>query len=540
MATLRLPLHRPPDVPLPPLVRDPERLEAVARDAAAMRGSGAVGLVEPRDEAELCAWLRVNPDLPVLPQGALTSLTGGATPSGEVVLGLSKLTALRIDTEARRAVAGAGLVLATLHEALAERGLYYPPAPTHDGATIGGNVACNAAGAATFAYGTTRDWVRRVRVALRHGEVLELRRGEHRVEPGDLLELVGERTLRVPVPSSLSPTLRKTSAGYFVAPAMDPIDLFIGSEGTLGVVTEVELALRPLLTELCALIDVPDDATAVALPRTRRERSRATVAGERPGGLAVRSIEYFDARCLRLIRDEGALEELRVEVPEGAGAALLLVQELPLGSDDAAVMLQLDSAFAGEPVGPVADLVDALMAHGVLETTELGLPEQSSRRAQLVAVREAIPLAVSEWLLRHKRHDPAVHKLGGDMIVPFEHLGSMLDDYRRVFAAHGLEVCVYGHISDANVHPNGLPTCAADVVAGEAALLELAQLALDRGGCPLSEHGVGRSPLKQRLLTLTRGPRAMEELRATKRALDPAWTLAPGVLFSSPVPTEAP
>jgi D-lactate dehydrogenase (cytochrome) len=540
MATLRLQLQPPPAASPPPIDRDPERLEAVAKDAAAMRGGGAIGLVEPRDEAELCAWLRAHPELPVLAQGALTSLTGGATPDGEVVISLARLTGLEIDVEARRAVAGAGLVLANLHAALAERGLYYPPAPTHDGATIGGNVACNAAGAATFAYGTTRDWVTRIRVALRHGELLELRRGEHRVQPGDVLELCGERRLSVPLPSALSPALRKTSAGYLVAQDMDPIDLFIGAEGTLGIITEVELALRPLPTELCALVFVPDDETAVAMTHTLRERTRATLAGERPEGLAVRSIEYFDARCLQLIQDEGELDKLRVEVPPAAGAALLLIQELPQGSDDGAVMEQLDSAFAGEPRGPVADLVEALMAHGVFATTELALPEQSSRRAQLAAVREAIPLAVSEWLLRHKRRDPAVHKLGGDMIVPFEHFGAMLDSYRAVFAAHGLEVCVYGHISDANVHPNGLPTCAADVAAGEAALLELAHRALELGGCPLSEHGVGRSPLKQRMLALTRGPQAMEQLRATKRALDPGWSLAPGVLFPPPSPLETP
>jgi D-lactate dehydrogenase (cytochrome) len=541
MAGLRLPLQRPPDTPPPPTVRDSERLDAVARDAAAMQGSGAVGLVEPRSEAELCAWLRANPDIPVLPQGALTSLTGGATPSGEVVISTARLTSLRIDSEEQRATVGAGLVLANLHEALAERGLYYPPAPTHDGATVGGNVACNAAGAATFAYGTTRDWVRRIRVVLRHGEVLELTRGQHVIQPGDTIELVGEHTLRVPVPTAPSPALRKTSAGYFVAADMDPIDLFIGAEGTLGIVTEVELALRPLPTELLALVFLPDDATAVALTHTLRERSMASVAGTRPGGLAVRSIEYFDARCLALIRQEGKLEQLRVEVPAQAGAALLLVHELPAGSDDAAVMTQLDSAFAGEPQGPIADLIDALMQHDALDSTELALPEQRSRQAQLAAVREAIPLAVSEWLLRHQRHDPAVHKLGGDMIVPFEHFAAMLEAYRRVFAAHGLEVCVYGHISDGNVHPNGLPTCAADVAAGEAALLELARRALDLGGCPLSEHGVGRSLLKQRLLAMTRGPQAVDQLRATKLALDPGWTLAPGVLFPSPAdPTEAP
>ena len=537
MSTVRLTLQRPAQRALPATVRDPDRLEAVARDAAAMEGSGASGLVEPRSEEELCAWLRANPDTAVLPQGALTSLTGGATPCGEVVISLARLRHLRVDPQTSRAVAGAGLVLAELHATLAEHGLYYPPAPTHDGARIGGNVATHAAGAATFAYGTTRDWVQRIRVALRHGEVLEITRGEHRMHPGDILELLGERCLSVPIPTALSPQLRKTSAAYMVRDPMDPIDLFIGSEGTLGIITEVELSLRPLPTELLALVFLPDDASAVALTRTLRERSRLTGQGERPGGLAVRSIEYFDARCLALIQAEGKLEELRVTVPEGASAALLLVQELPAGTRDEAVMGQLDSAFAGAPEGPIADLVDALLAHDALETTELALPEQSSRQAQLAAVREAIPLAVSEWLLRHQRQDPAVHKLGGDMIVPFEHFATMLDAYRSVFAEHGLEACIYGHISDGNVHPNALPTSATDMAAGEAALLELVAQAIALGGCPLSEHGVGRSPLKQRMLVMTRGPEAMDQLRATKAALDPGWSLAPGVLFSAPTHT---
>lgn len=534
MASLSLSLQRPAAAAAPVTLRDPQRLEAVARDAAAMQGSGAAGLVEPHSEAALCAWLRENPDTAILPQGALTSLTGGATPNGEVVISLARLNQLEIDPQAARAVAGPGLLLADLQAALANLGLYYPPAPTHDGASIGGNVATNAAGAATFAYGTTRDWVQRARIALRHGELLELRRGEHSVRPGDTLLLQGERELAVPIPTALSPQLRKTSAGYLVRDPMDPIDLFIGSEGTLGIITEVEISLRPRPAELLALVFLPDDHSAVVLTRTLRERSYATARGANPEGLAVRSIEYFDARCLALIQTGGKLEELRVTVPQGAGAALLLVHELPADSDDASVMKQLDSAVAGQPRGPIAVLVDILRAHGALDSTELALPEQSSRRAQLASVREAIPLAVSEWLLRHQRHDPGVHKLGGDMIVPFEHFEAMLRSYREVFAAHGLDICVYGHISDGNVHPNGLPRSSAEVAAGEAALLELAQRALALGGCPLSEHGVGRSALKQRMLAMTRGPAAMDQLRATKAALDPGWSLSPGVLLPAP------
>ncbi|MFH1468519.1 MAG: FAD-binding oxidoreductase [Pseudomonadota bacterium] len=534
MPTLVLPLQRPPDAPVPPTITDPERLEAVVRDAAGVRGR-ATGLVEPRDEAQLCAWLRACPDTPVLAQGALTSLTGGATPAGDGVLSTRRMNHLRIDGAAMRAVAGPGLLLADLHAALAERSLYYPPAPTHDGASLGGNAATNAAGAATFAYGTTRDWVRRLRVALRHGEVLELRRGEHQIRPGDTLELVGERSLRAPVPTHPSPPLKKTSAGYHTRDPMDPIDLFLGAEGTLGIITEVEIALLPRPTALTALVFLPGDAQALALSGTLRERSAATRAGARPGGLAVRSIEYFDRRCLDLIAAGGALDDLRVRLPEDAGACLLLVQELTPGADDASVLADLEANR-----GPIADLVDALALHGALDTTELALPEQTTRQAQLAAVREAIPLAVSEWMLAQQRADPGVHKVGGDMIVPFAHLPAMLAAYRAAFRACGLDHCVYGHISDGNLHPNGLPVCAADVAAAEATLLTLASQAIALGGCPLSEHGVGRSPLKQRMLALARGPAAIAEMKALKAALDPGWTLARGVLFPPPDKVTSP
>jgi D-lactate dehydrogenase (cytochrome) len=528
MPTQRLALQRPPDAPAPATITDPERLEAVLRDAAGVRGQAA-GLVEARDEAALCSWLRAHPDTPVLAQGALTSLTGGATPRGDVVLSTRRMSGLRIDVGSLRAVAGPGLLLADLHAALAAQGLYYPPAPTHDGATLGGNAATNAAGAATFAYGTTRDWVRRLRIALRHGEVLELRRGEHLVRPGDTLELVGERRLVGRVPTHPSPALKKTSAGFHTRDPMDPMDLFLGAEGTLGIVTEVEIALLPRPRALTALVFLPGDTQAVGLTASLRERSLAARAGARPGGLEVRSIEYFDFRCLDLIAARGALADLRVHVPPGAGACLLLVQELPPGVDDASALADLDAGH-----GPLADLYDVLAAHGVLETTEIALPEQATRQGQLAAVREAIPLAVSEWVIDHQRTDPGVHKVGGDMIVPCEHLPRMLAAYRAAFRARGLDHCVYGHISDGNLHPNGLPTCSAEVAAAESALLDLAEEAIALGGCPLSEHGVGRSPLKQRMLELTRGACALAEMRALKAALDPGWTLARGVLFPPP------
>jgi D-lactate dehydrogenase (cytochrome) len=117
------------------------------------------------------------------------------------------------------------------------------------------------------------------------------------------------------------------------------------------------------------------------------------------------------------------------------------------------------------------------------------------------------------------------------MIVPFEHMAEMMDIYRAGFESRGLDYAIWGHISDGNVHPNVIPASFEDVVTGKDAILEFGREVARLGGCPLAEHGVGRNPVKQALLRQLYGDVGIEEMRAVKRALDPRWKLAPGVIF---------
>ena len=126
---------------------------------------------------------------------------------------------------------------------------------------------------------------------------------------------------------------------------------------------------------------------------------------------------------------------------------------------------------------------------------------------------------------------PDIEETAGDFIVPFERLGDSLALYRRTFERYGLEYAIWGHASDGNLHPNVVPRSLEDVHKGRAALLDIARGVVAQGGAPLAEHGVGRSALKQQLLREMYGGRGIEEMRAVKRALDPEWKLAPGVLF---------
>ena len=161
------------------------------------------------------------------------------------------------------------------------------------------------------------------------------------------------------------------------------------------------------------------------------------------------------------------------------------------------------------------------------------MPGDLARANQLLAVREAVPAAVNQRVGRAKQAvDARIEKTAADMIVPFDRLEELLTMYETGFGARGLDAAIWGHISDGNLHPNVIPRTFADVTAGKAAILEFGREAIRLGGAPLAEHGVGRNAVKQQLLEQLYGKDGIAAMRAVKNAIDPDWTLAPGVLFA--------
>ncbi|MCY4078189.1 MAG: FAD-binding oxidoreductase, partial [Acidobacteria bacterium] len=287
MASHRIRAREPDRVSAPPVARGAEALAAVRRDAAHYPGGHAAGVAHPRSEAEVAAVVRAAPR--VLPIGAQSSLTGGATPAGDVVVATDRMDRI-LALGPGEVTVEPGVPLAVLQAALGGAGAWYPPVPTFDGACAGGVVATNAAGAATFKYGTTRDWVRRLTVVLSGGDVLDLTRGETRAHPDGYFEVSTSRgAQRVRVPSYRMPAVPKCSAGYFAAPGMDLIDLFIGSEGTLGVITSVTFAVvAPAPRTAMVWIPVDEERKAIALAGALRDAARrAWRGGSRRGGQGV-------------------------------------------------------------------------------------------------------------------------------------------------------------------------------------------------------------------------------------------------------------
>ena len=530
---------RPADESVVAITTDADVVGTFLEDAAHFPGGHASGVAYPRSEGDVAALVRKTH--PVLPVGAQSSLTGGATPMGETVVATDHLNRV-IDVSRAQITVQAGVPLHVLQNELMSYGAFYPPVPTYDGAAAGGVVATNAAGAATFKYGSTRDWVRAITVVLADGSVLDLERGQTTAHPDGYFELVhADRTTRIPVPNYHMPDVAKRSAGYFASPDMDLIDLFIGSEGTLGIVTEVSFVVMPRRSNLGLVwILTSDERQAFDLVSTLRQEAQTTWRTGDPRGVDVAGVEHLDRRSLEILREDGADRTHEVSLPADATVGLLAPLELP----DDAVPSQEDAygqiagaLSAGAPDTPLVRLCRLIARAGLLDRTEIALPGNRRRQTQLLALREAVPEAVNRRIGAAQQTSPTIQKTAADMIVRFEQFEECLQLFRDAFEQRRLDYAIWGHISDGHVHPNVIPMDPADVERGQAAILECGRAIIRRGGCPLAEHGVGRNRVKQALLRELYGPPGIEEMRRVKRAVDPHWRLAPGVLFPAPAVT---
>ena len=495
-------------------------IEKYLSDAAHFPGGHAASIVVPRTTADIPALVRNANALLIV--GAQSSLTGGATPMGETVLSTEKLTRI-LDVGPSYIRVEAGVPVAVIQDTLARTGAWFPPTPTFTGAFAGGIVATNAAGAATFRHGAVRPWVQALTVVLSDGSELAIARGETRAKGRRLRVPTSRGTIDVPVPSYRMPDVVKRSAGYHAEPNMDLVDLFIGSEGTLGVVTAITFrTLSPVPTTALALVPCRSEADAIALVGELRHEAH------------VAAIEHMDRRCLDVLHEDGADRRHDVTFPPGTALALLVQIELPPGTTEADAYAQIEASLtAGAADTAMGRICRLLHSHGVFDDTEMALPGNARRAEQLIAVRESVPAGVNRRVGRAQQEiDPRIAKTAADMIVPFERFGEMMEIYREGYASRGLDYAIWGHISDGNVHPNVIPRSYDDVERGKDAIQFFGREVARLGGCPLAEHGVGRSAVKQALLRDLYGDAGIDEMRAVKRALDPSWKLAPGVIFS--------
>ncbi|MBO5517313.1 MAG: FAD-binding oxidoreductase [Firmicutes bacterium] len=467
------------------------------------------------DVFEALAFAREN-GLAVTTQGGRTGLAAGAVPRGGLVLNLSRMDKIlgperEGETVLLRVQPGVLLVnLRKYVEGLrSEYGpLFFPPDPTETTASIGGMTACNASGARTYFYGPTRRYVEGLRVILADGRTVSLRRGEQKAS-GRFLSLRCEdgSTVEVDLPSYRIPAV-KNASGYYVEDGMDAVDLFVGSDGTLGIVTEVLLRLEPLppqIWECGFLLNAERDALDLT-EALRKNCSR------------LASIEFFDEGALRVLRERKAWDASLfslAEVPEDVHSILFV--EIHADSKKAAFE-ELEKASA------------CLAAcNGDPARTWFGWNAADIRRFK--DFRHAVPESVNMLIDVRRRKEPGITKLGTDMSVPDRCLHRVFALYREGLSQLGLQSAVWGHIGNNHVHVNILPNSLAEYARAKELYGEWAKQVTEMGGAVSAEHGVGK--LKASFLETMYGASAIGEMRALKRAFDPACMLNPGNLFGT-------
>ena len=447
------------------IVADPDVLAVMSHDEAewAPAGRAAAG-VRARSESEVQQVVRICAEFgaAVVPRGAGTGLSGGANAvDGCVVLDLARMDqVVEIDRDNLLCVVQPGVVNNDLKAAVAEYGLWYPPDPASaPWSTIGGNVATNAGGLCCLKYGVTRDYVLGLRAVV-GGPV-----AEGAVAYGDVVRF-GRRTT-------------KGVAG------LDMVGLFVGSEGTLGVVTEVTLRLRPALagtprTIVGAFGDLVTAGEAVS-QITRR-------------GLGPSVLELLDQACLIAVED---WKHLGLE----ADAAALLLARVDTQGD----------AGAAESDGLAAAMTDA----GALWVA------QSTDDAEAEALFEARRLAY-----------PAFERLGPvlteDVCVPRSRVPAMLAQIEAIAARHRVQISTIAHAGDGNLHPAIITPAGDDVAraAAQAAFEEILDGAIALGGTVTGEHGVGL--LKRDGMRRELDPGSLALQQAVRQALDPRGIFNPG------------
>lgn len=443
-------------LPVGAVLTDPDVLAGYRQDWAKDPAAGTpAAVVRATGTADVSATLRWAHEhrVPVVPRGAGSGLSGGATAvDGGIVLSTERMRAIHVDPVTRTAVVQPGLLNAEVKRTVAEHGLWYPPDPSSfEICSIGGNAATNAGGLCCVKYGVTTDYVLGMEVVLADGTAVRLG----------------------------GPRLKDTAG-------LSLTKMFVGSEGTLGVITELTLRLLPAQ---------PAQSTVVASFATLTGATEAILAIT--GALRPAMLEFMDTVAINAVEDE-----LRMGLDRAAAALLVARSDAP-----------------GEHAAHEAEvMLEACRAAGATEAFHTADPAEGE--AFTAARRYAIP---------------AVERLGSllleDVGVPLPHLGDLVTGVAEIARRNDVTVSVIAHAGDGNTHPLIVhdPADPDETERAHRAFGEIMELAIALGGTITGEHGVGR--LKKAWLPDQVGPEVMELTRRIKDALDPHGILNPGAML---------
>lgn len=470
-------------------------------------------------------------------QGARTGITAGAVPEGGHILNLmkmNKITGLRYDEDKNNfyMIVQPGVLLADIKQALDDKNFeskdwspssikaletlknrgeyFFSPDPTETTASIGGMVACNASGACSYKYGSTRKHIEAIKVVLVDGNILELKRGKIKAKGRKFdVKINSGLILHGNIPTYNMPNV-KNASGYYAKENMDIIDLFIGSEGTLGIITEIELKLISKPEFIYGMTSFFKNEET-ALKFVREVRGDASEGLTRPA-----AIEYFNHNALELLKSQKVINSSFSKSPDILPYYhTAIYTEYHGESEEAAMQMIMDAALLMTNCG------------GNDEDTWIATNHRDMEGLHLF--RHATPEAVNIIIDNRRLTNPDLTKLGTDMAVPDEYLENIVDLYNSSVDTEKLESVMFGHIGNNHIHVNILPRNMEEYYKGKKLYNTLAKKVISMGGTVSAEHGIGK--MKTELLIEMFGDAGIDEMKELKKLFDPELRLNKGNIF---------
>ena len=439
-----------------------------------------------------------------------TGLTGARVPQNGIVIATDKLNKLlEINPTEYYAVIEPAVLLSDFQKEIKTKNLFYPPDPTETNCYIGGTVATNASGAKTFKYGPTRDYVIGLQVVLPEGEVIDLERGKQKAIGYDLsLTTQSGKNISLQIPDYTFPAV-KNASGYFAKKDMDAIDLFIGSEGTLGIITKIKLKLLPQPEDtISCVLFFDNETTALNFLEQSRNTSYQNRKDNVNDNINALALEFFDEHALKFLAKDFSA------IPENAQAAIWFEQESTSDTFDA-----------------ILEAWNVLMqTHNVNEETAW-FAFSDADKEKIKDFRHAISWKVNEYVARNN-----FRKLGTDVAVPDKVFREFYFTLQNWAKQSSIDFVAYGHFGNSHIHLNFLPKNDEEYNEGKKLYKMICEEAVRLGGTISAEHGIGKA--KRDYLLMMYGEANIRKMATLKKSLDPNLILGIGNIFDEKFLTQ--
>jgi len=440
---------------------------------------------------------------PVTVVGGATGVTGGCLAFGGTILSTEKLNSIehvkRISEHKALLKTGAGAFVSDIKNFVLANGWLYPPDPTEKNATVGGNISTNASGGRGFKYGTTRDYINAIEIVFPDGSFSKIERGcIFADDKGEVVFYTDIGQKKIKLPTYTLPKI-KNATGYFNKKNADLIDIFIGSEGTLGVIVSAELILiKPFEAMFGGIIFFEDRKKSWDFVTEVRNISKMH---DEKNGINAMSLEYFDKNALTLIKKDYPV------IPDNVDAGILFEQDCSKNNYDS-----------------ILDKWIKLIEKYGIDINKVWFATNEKEQEEFRKFRHKIPERVNELVKKYK-----IPKVGTDIAVPHDKLEEIINFCEDLFNKSKLTYLTFGHIGESHLHANLIASTKQEYEKCRQLYLEIAKKAVTLGGTVSAEHGIGKTkhPFAEAML----GKEGIEEMRKFKLSLDPCNILGQNNIF---------